>query len=62
MVNPPASRGKQCDTTDIAQLKREVKGSTPTRLMGLHRGRTPGAVLSEANQLGLSTRPTNESP
>jgi hypothetical protein len=30
--------------------------------MGLHLGRSPEAVQSKANELGLSTKPTNQSP
>ena len=54
--------GKHWSSTDTAQLRKEVKGNTPTRVMALHLGRTPEAVQQKANDLGLSTKPTNQSP
>jgi hypothetical protein len=30
--------------------------------MGLKLGRTPGAIQQQANELGLSTKPTNQNP
>lgn len=62
MPKTPPNNGKQWSPSDIKQLKQEIKQNTPTRVMGLHLGRTAGAVQSEANKLGLSTKPTNQSP
>lgn len=53
---------KSWTQADITQLKKEIKQNTPTRVLGLHLGRTPGAVQSKANEIGLSTKPTNQSP
>jgi hypothetical protein len=44
------------------QLRRLIDQNTPTRVMGLKLGRTPDAVQQHANELGLSTKPTNQSP
>jgi hypothetical protein len=44
------------------QLQRLIQQNTPTRVMGLKLGRTPDAVQQHANELGLSTKPTNQSP
>ena len=40
----------------------EAAGNTPTRVMGIHLGRTPDAVQSHAADLGVSLKPTNQSP
>jgi len=58
----PASSGKDWTRSEVAQLKKELKSNTPTRMVGLHLKRTPGAVQQKANSLGLSTKPTNKSP
>jgi hypothetical protein len=58
----PPNSGKQWEPAEIAQLRKEIKQNTPTRVMGLHLGRTPEAVQGEANKLGLSTKPVNQSP
>jgi hypothetical protein len=62
MAKTPPNSGKPWTPANIVQLKKEIKQNTPTRVMGLHLGRTPEAVQSEANKLGLSTKPTNQSP
>lgn len=44
------------------QLRSLARGNTPTRVIGLKLGRTPGAVSSQASRLGVSLKPTNQSP
>ena len=41
---------------------REAAQNTPTRVLGLHLGRTEDAVRSRAGELGVSLKPTNQSP
>ena len=60
MANKNAN--KQWSSSDIASLKKLAKGNTPTRVMGLKLGRTPAAVSSKAYDLGISLKPTNQSP
>jgi hypothetical protein len=62
MVKTPANSGKRWTAVDIKQLRQEIKENTPTRVMGLHLGRSPGAVQRKANDLDLSTKPTNQRP
>lgn len=62
MAKTPPKSGAAWTAADIKQLKTEIKQNAPTRVMGLHLGRSPGAVQSKANDLGLSTKPTNQSP
>ena len=62
MVKKPPNSGKKWTPSQVDQLKKEIRQNTPTRVLGLHLGRTPAAVQSKANDLGLSTKPTNQSP
>lgn len=62
MPKTPGNSGKRWSKSDVQQLRREIKENTPTRVMGLHLERSPEAVQAKANELGLSTKPTNQSP
>ncbi len=62
MTKTPANGGKRWTQAQVTQLKREIKENTPTRVMGLHQHRSPEAVQSKANALGLSTKPANQRP
>jgi len=62
MAKWPNNHNKTWSNEQIKQMKTEIKEDTPTRVMGLKLGRTAGAVQSKANELGLSTKPTNQSP
>ncbi len=54
--------GKPWTAEDVKQLKTLAKGNTPTRIIGLKMGRTPGAVQQKAGQEGISLDPPNQSP
>ncbi|ANG86351.1 hypothetical protein [Microbacterium aurantiacum] len=58
----PKNHNKPWTAADNAQLRREAAGNTPTRIIGLHLGRTADAVQSRASDLGISLKPTNQSP
>lgn len=62
MAKTPEKSGTPWTPADVKQLKAEIKQNTPTRVLGLHLERTPGAVQQKANDLGLSLKPTNQSP
>lgn len=62
MPKSKRNSGKTWTPADVKQLKREVKQNTPTRVLGLHLGRTPGAVAQKASELGISLKPTNKPP
>ena len=62
MSKSTRNSGKPWSDQDVKQLKKLVKGNTPTRVIGLKMGRTPSAVQSKANQEGISLKPTNQSP
>jgi hypothetical protein len=56
------NEGKPWSAADDAQLRREAAGNTPTRVIALHLGRSEGAIRSRAQALGISLKPTNQSP
>jgi hypothetical protein len=54
--------GKPWETKDVSQLKQMIHQNTPTRVAGFKLGRTEDAIRSEAGKLGLSLKPSNQSP
>ena len=62
MAKKPANVSKSLTGAHDAQIRREAAQNTPTRALGLHLGRTEDAVRSRASELGVSLKPTNQSP
>jgi hypothetical protein len=62
MSKSTKNSGKSWSPSDVSQLKQLAKGNTPTRVIGLKLGRTPAAVNSKASEVGVSLKPTNQSP
>lgn len=62
MAKKPANSGKRWTAAEDRQLRQEAKGNTPTRVIGLHMDRSPDAVRGRASELGVSLKPTNQSP
>ncbi len=62
MTKSTRNSGKQWSGSDERQLRQLARENTPTRVMGLKLGRTPGAVQSKASEMGVSLKPTNQSP
>ncbi|HCR1387246.1 hypothetical protein IPC491_09040 [Pseudomonas aeruginosa] len=54
--------GTPWSAEDVAEFKRLAKENTPTRVIGLKLGRTEDAVYAKASELGISLKPTNQSP
>lgn len=54
--------GKRWTKADEGKLRRLARQNTPTRVIGLELGRTEPAVRSKAHELGVSLKPTNQSP
>ena len=54
--------GKPWTPKDVSELGKLAKGNTPTRVIGLKLGRTPGAIQSKASEEGISLSPPNRSP
>ena len=62
MSKSTRNNGKSWSAADKASLRSLAKGNTPTRVIGLKLGRTPGAVQTQASKQGTSLKPTNQSP
>lgn len=62
MAMSTRNTGNPWTAGDIAQLKALAKQNTPTRVIGLKLGRTEAAVFAKAAELGISLKPTNQSP
>jgi hypothetical protein len=61
----PKSRrnsGKAWSPTQVRQLRKLASGNTPTGVIGLKLGRSKPGVSSKASSLGISLKPTNQSP
>ena len=62
MAKSPANHGKSWTPSDDRQLRQLAQGNTPTRVIGIKMGRTPGAVQIHASEIGESLKPTHQSP
>ena len=61
-MKKPTNHGQPWTPAANKQLQQLAAGNTPTRVIGLKMGRTPGAVASHASQQNVSLKPTNQSP
>ena len=62
MSKKPANHGKDWSSAAVRNLRELARGNTPTRVMGLKLGRTPGAVQQKASEENISLKPPNQSP
>jgi hypothetical protein len=62
MAKKPANHQEAWTPKDVRELEKLAVQNTPTRVIGLKLGRTPGAVQQKASQESVSLRPTNQSP
>ena len=62
MAKQPSNHGKGWTDSQVKDLRELAKGNTPTRVAALKLGRTPEAVQAKASSLGVSLKPTNQSP
>lgn len=54
--------GKRWTSQEERKLSQFAKQNTPTRVIGLKLGRPENGVRTKASELGVSLRPTNQSP
>ena len=54
--------GKPWSFNDKLQITQLAAQNTPTRVISLKTGRTEAAVRQQASQMGVSLKPTNQSP
>ncbi len=62
MAKKPPNNGNGWTAKEVAQLRREAKGDTPTRLIAYEHGRSENAIRNKASEEDISLRPTNQSP
>lgn len=62
MSKTPPNHGKPWSSSADRQLRSEAAGNTPTRVIGLHLGRTEASIYGRASEIGVSLKPTNQSP
>jgi len=62
MSKSTRNSGKEWNRQDVTSLRQLVRENTPTGVIGLKLGRTETAVRSKASELGISLKPTNQSP
>jgi hypothetical protein len=62
MAKQPVNHGREWTRQDVRDLRELARENTPTRVMGLKLGRTPGAVQQKASEEDISLKPTNQSP
>ncbi|WP_462402286.1 hypothetical protein [Pseudomonas sp. Marseille-QA0332] len=62
MAKQPTNGGKEWTVAQIAELRKLAAGNTPTRVIGLKLGRSEASIYSKAAELGISLKPTNQSP
>lgn len=62
MPKKPNNHGKSWSKPMNAQLRQLARQNTPTRVIGLKMGRTEDSIQSHASSIGVSLKPTNQSP
>lgn len=62
MAKVPTSHNKPWTPAANKELKQHAAGNTPTRIVALKMGRTPASVANHASEIGVSLKPTNQSP
>lgn len=62
MAKSTRNSGTSWTPGQVKELKQLAQENTPTRVIGLKLGRTPGAVQKKASDEGISLKPTNQSP
>jgi len=62
MAKRPESHRKDWTPKDNAKLRQLARENTPTRVIGLKMGRTESSIYGRAHTLGVSLKPTNQSP
>lgn len=62
MSKSTRNSGQRWTANEKALIRKLAAQNTPTRVIGLKAGRTPGAVQSQASKQGTSLKPVNRSP
>ena len=62
MGKTPTNNGKAWSGQQKSELRNLANHNTPTRVIGLKMGRSESSIQSKASELGVSLKPTNQSP
>lgn len=62
MAKKTINHGKAWTPQQEQKLRMLAGLNTPTRVAGLKLGRTPESIYAKASELGVSLKPTNQSP
>ena len=62
MRKTPPNNGKAWSGKQNSELRNLANHNTPTRVIGLKMGRSEGSIQNKASELGISLKPTNQSP
>jgi hypothetical protein len=62
MAKTPKNHGKPWTPSQNTEFRELVRGNTPTRVIGIKLGRTEDSIQGHAQDLGVSLKPTNQSP
>jgi hypothetical protein len=54
MTKAPQNHGRQWKSADDRELQQLARANTPTRIIGLKLGRTPGAIYTHAAEVGAA--------
>jgi hypothetical protein len=62
MAKSTRNSGRRWTSSANKVLRMLARKNTPTRVIGLKLGRSASAIYAQASQLGVSLKPTNQSP
>ncbi|TAL20066.1 hypothetical protein EPN90_01845 [Patescibacteria group bacterium] len=62
MAEIPQHHREEWTNALIRKLRELAGNNTPTRVIALKLGRTPGAIQTRASEEDISLKPTNQSP
>jgi hypothetical protein len=62
MSHSTRNTGQTWSPADEKALRDLARGNMPTRVIGLKLGRSEDAIRNKAHGLGVSLKPTNQSP
>jgi hypothetical protein len=62
MAKSTRNSGRRWTPSANKALRTLARQNTPTRVIGLKLGRSASAIYAHASQLGISLKPTNQSP
>ena len=61
-MKTPKRSGRPWTDAELNQMRQEIRGNTPTRVIALKHQRSPEAIYNKASQEGVSLEPHNRSP